>query len=273
MRIAGKIQKPLLITIPHSGEKVPDEAPWLKALPETLLMFDIDRYVDRLYEPVLKKLALPYVKTEWHRYAIDLNRLADDVDCDSVEGHTNPSGKYPRGLHWSITTKRERLMAKPMPLSVHQTMVERYFDPFHREVRAALGEIRNAGAKTTFHIDLHSMPSMGTSEHRDPGERRADIVVSDCEGKSCSASFKDLVISSYKKAGFSVAYNWPYVGGRVTETYGRPGEAQEAIQVEFNRGLYMDETSKRLIDDRLETVQKQLGGAIESVFNALPDLH
>ncbi len=37
---------PLLVTIPHSGEKIPPQTPWLKTLPEEILMCDVDRYVD-----------------------------------------------------------------------------------------------------------------------------------------------------------------------------------------------------------------------------------
>ena len=264
--------KPFLITIPHSGERVPAEAGWLNGLPETLLMFDVDRYVDRLYEPVIKRLMIPSVKTEWHRYAVDLNRLPDDVDADSVEGHANPSGKFPRGLHWSMTTLKEKLMPGPMPKATHETLVRKYFEPFHRDTQSILKDLRAAGAKVTYHIDAHSMPSVGTSEHRDPGEHRADIVVSDCEGKSCSPFFRDLVITAYEKAGFKIAYNWPYKGGRVTETYGKPGIGQEAIQVEMNRALYMNEKTKQLQMDRLETIQSKISTAIESVFNALPDM-
>lgn len=267
-----KVCKPLLVTIPHSGECVPEEAPWLARLPETLLMFDVDRFVDRLYEPVLHSLQIPNVKTQWHRYAVDLNRLRTDVDCDSVEGSQNPSGKFPRGLHWRITTQGETLMPKPVSQSLHQQLIAKYFVPFHEHVNIELDHLRQAGAKTTYHIDAHSMPSVGTSEHRDPGEKRADIVVSDCHGKSCSAFFKELVIDAYSKAGFKVAYNWPYFGGGVTETYGRPEKHQEAIQVELNRSLYMDEKNKSILNDRFLSTQGKINVAIDSIFRSLPDL-
>lgn len=264
--------KPFLLTIPHSGERVPKETPWLENLPEELLMCDVDRYVDKLYAKAVADLALPMVKTEWHRYAIDLNRWADDVDADSVEGHKNPSGKFPRGLHWSITTKREKLMSKPMSQALHDDLVAKYFEPFHASVRGEMAKIKNRGAKTVFHIDAHSMPSMGTSEHPDPGERRADAVISDCEGTSCSAFFRDLVVASYETAGFKVRVNWPYKGGRVTQTYGKPALGQESIQVELNRGLYMDESSKALLHDRLGAMQDRLKQALASVLQGLPDL-
>jgi N-formylglutamate deformylase len=266
------IKKPLLVTIPHSGERVPPEATWLEALPETLLMFDVDRFVDRLYQPIISELEIASVKTEWHRYAVDLNRLSDDVDEDSVVGHKNPSGKFPRGLHWVITTAKEKLMPKPMTKELHDLMVQKYFEPFHESVRAEMKAIKFAGAKTVFHIDAHSMPSVGTSEHKDPGERRADAVISDCGGKSCSSWFRDLVVASYEKAGFKVRVNWPYVGGRVTETYGKPTLGQESIQVELNRALYMNEATKRLNLPVLPEIQSKIASAIKAVHAALPEI-
>jgi N-formylglutamate amidohydrolase len=264
--------KPLLITIPHSGELVPTEASWLQNLPETLLMCDVDRYVDRLYEPLLTEFKIPFVLTPWHRYAIDLNRLPDDVDVDSVLGHKNPSGKFARGLHWRITTTGEKLMPKPISQELHQDLVQKYFEPFHQQVRSAIAELRKRGANPLYHIDAHSMPSLGTTEHRDPGELRADIVVSDCNGTSCSAEFKDWVVEAYQAAGFKVAYNWPYTGGRVTETYGKPREGCHSVQVELNRALYMNEQTKQLRPELVESVQKSLKKAVEKVLMQLPEI-
>jgi N-formylglutamate amidohydrolase len=154
---------PFFVTIPHSGEKVPDQAPWLKNLPEPLLMCDVDRYVDRLYEPSLRAQQIPFSKTEWHRYAGDLNRLPGDVDRDSVQGHANASGKFSRGFHWVITTKRERLMPSPMTREAHDQLVQLIYEPFHQSIRNLYKKFEDAGAREVYHLDAHSMPSMGTS--------------------------------------------------------------------------------------------------------------
>ncbi len=261
--------KPLFISIPHSGEQIPPEAAWLQGLPEPLLMCDVDRYVDQLYQPALHALALPFVKTEWHRYAIDLNRWKDDIDVDSVTDAANASGKFPRGLHWSITTKGERLMPGPISRSQHDVLVERYFEPFHAAIRAQYGGLRQQGHDVVYHIDAHSMPSLGTGEHRDPGEYRKDVVISDCKGVSCSKRFLEIVSEAYRHAGFSIAYNWPYYGGRVTETYGHPEKGQEAIQVELNRALYMDEETKQLRQELLVSVQNKIKMALVEIVDRL----
>lgn len=261
--------KPFFISIPHSGEDIPEDANWLSNLPEPILMCDVDRFVDRLYMPSLKKLGIPYVVTRWHRYVVDLNRLPEDIDVDSVIGSNNPSGKFSQGLHWIRTTKGDTLLSSPMTMEKHNQLVEMYFNPFHQEVRGVYKRLRSMGAEKVYHLDAHSMPSMGTKAHRDPGQTRSDIVVSDFEGKSCETRFKDLVIAAYESAGFKVAYNWPYIGGRVTQTYGLPDQNNHAIQVELNRALYMDETTKRINPEAANLVTEKIQLALTLIVKEL----
>ena len=267
-----EITAPLLVTIPHSGEKVPPQTPWLNSLPEEVLMCDVDRYVDFLYEPALQKLSIPFVKTEWHRYAADMNRVPEDIDCTSVIGNKNPEGSFNRGFHWVITTYKHQLMKEPMTQQAHDELVKLVYEPFHSNIKELYKKLHDKGYKKTFHIDAHSMPSVGTSEHRDPGERRADIVVSDSKGKSCDPRFKDLVIAAYVTAGFKVGYNWPYFGGRVTEQYGDPSRNQHTLQVEMNRELYMDEKSKKLKPEEAKKVQEKVLFALSYIRNNLQHL-
>tara|TARA_Y100001935_G_scaffold195154_2_gene163233 strand:- start:3427 stop:4242 length:816 start_codon:yes stop_codon:yes gene_type:complete len=261
------VTKSFFISIPHSGERVPDEAPWLMHLEEPILMRDVDRYVDVLYKPVIDRLKIPSVVTQWHRYAVDLNRLPEDIDQASVAGAENPPGKFTQGLHWVKTTQGEALIEKPMSFMTHDTLVQKYFAPFHQNVATLFSEFKAEGFARVFHLDAHSMPSKGTSAHRDPGQDRAEIVISDFLGKSCSVEYKDLVVSSFEKAGFQVGYNFPYIGGRVTQTYGHPDRGQESIQVELNRKLYMNEETKKLIPEKAEKVQKMIGAAVENIWS------
>lgn len=262
---------PFLVTIPHSGEKVPEVATWLKGLPEKTLMCDVDRYVDRLYGPALAELQIPFVKTDWTRYAGDLNRLPEDIDASSVRGNANKAGTFSRGFLWTMTTTETPLMPQAVAPEVHQKLVDLIYHPFHQSIRDHYEKFREAGASVIYHLDAHSMPSVGTRQHRDPGERRADIVISDCEGKSCSRGYLELVIAAYVTAGFKVGYNWPYVGGRVTEVYGVPGKGQQALQVEMNRDLYMDESEKTLKSAHTE-IQGKIKKALTTIRDGLPNV-
>ena len=262
---------PFFVSIPHSGEKIPDEVTWLKGLTEATLMRDVDRYVDVLYQPALNELKIPSIVTPWHRYVVDLNRKPDQFDCDAVVDAPLPAGAEPKGLHWSVTTWNEKLIAEPMTMELHDRLLRDYYHPFHTSVL----ELRK-GLKDKFgvvyHLDLHSMPSRGTSLHPDPGETRAEVVVSDQHGKSASPAYKDLVMRAFQEAGFQVAYNWPYVGGGITKTYGDPDKEFHTIQIELNRSQYMDEDTKQLNQSLLPGIQAQLKQAISTVQNGIKEL-
>jgi N-formylglutamate deformylase len=263
--------KPFFITIPHAGESIPDEAVWLKSLPEAVLMCDVDRYVNELYQPAISIFGIANIIAKTHRYVVDLNRLPDDIDQDSVEESTNPPGKFTTGFHWSQTTTSAPIMKKPMSMSMHKEWTETYFLPFHKSITEMFERYKKLGNKKIYHLDAHSMPSRGTSAHRDPGQERPEIVVSDQDGVSCEANFKDLVIKAYEKAGFQVGYNWPYKGGRITETYGQPALGQHTLQVEMNRAIYMDEFSKKKLPGHFAEVQKKVAKALGYIVEGLRD--
>lgn len=263
---------PFFISIPHSGENVAEETPWLNHLAPRVLMCDIDRYVDRLYQTVIEKTKITSIVAEWHRYVVDLNRFPDDIDEDSVIGAPHIKGTHPKGLHWSVTTKGDTLITEPMSMEKHELLVKKYYQPFHSGVGKIYQDFERRKFKNIFQLDAHSMPSVGAPLHRDPGQERAEIVVSDCQGKSCMGEYTELVMAAYKKAGFEVAHNWPYLGGRITERYGQPEKGHHAIQVELNRRLYMDETSKELKESEAEKVSEQITQAVGFVCEGLEEL-
>ncbi len=259
---------PFFVSIPHSGEKVPAEVTWLQNLSEEKLMRDVDRFVDQLYGPAIENLELPALITPWHRYVVDLNREVDEYDTDAVKQAPHPSGVHPKGLHWSVTTHGEKLILEPMSQSLHQYLVSHYYQPFHDSVLSMRDQLKKQFGPV-FHLDLHSMPSLGTSFHPDPGETRAEVVISDQNGKSADPEFKDLVMKAFQEVGFQVAYNWPYVGGGITKTYGEPEKGFHTIQIELNRAQYMNEETKQLKAATFGEMQKKLQEALHAIQRGL----
>jgi N-formylglutamate amidohydrolase len=82
------------------------------------------------------------------------------------------------------------------------------------------------------------MPSTAGAKDERP---RADVVLGDRYGTSCVAAVAETVESTLRGKGYSVSRNKPYAGGFITEHYGNPAAGLHAIQLEFNRALYMDE--------------------------------
>ena len=82
------------------------------------------------------------------------------------------------------------------------------------------------------------MPSIGVSRDE---PRRPDVVIGDRYGTSCASLLPDIVEETMRGLGYSVGRNKPYAGGFITEHYGNPASGLHAIQLEFNRAIYMDE--------------------------------
>ena len=124
----------LFATIPHSGCTIPPEADWLKTLAHSTLFCDVDLFVDELYEPFLKKMKIPFITFPWHRYAVDANRCPEDKNSLTVQGATEkPLKGVSTGIHWQQTTKGDILIKEPIPSSLHKTLIEKYFNPFHEK--------------------------------------------------------------------------------------------------------------------------------------------
>ena len=251
----GSRKPPLFVSIPHSGLKVPKEAYWLKKIPYSLFMCDVDAFVDELYFPILKKTHTSFLVFKWHRYAVDANRFQRDISSKTVERaeellktvykNRKFRQKKPSDIHWHKTTKGHVLIKRAISQKTHKLLMKKYLTPYHEQIRKKFESFKQKGHKTVYLIDLHSMPSKGLAFHKDRGSFRKDIVIGNNKGKSCSKKFTTLVIKSFQQAGFKVAVNWPYKGGAITSIYGQPQKGQEVLQIELNRKLYMDEQTKK----------------------------
>ena len=177
--------------------------------------------------------------------------------------------KSPSDIHWHKSTKGHILMKKPISHQLHHQMIKKYFTPFHQKIQAQLDRFKQAGYKKIYLLDLHSMPSVGLSFHKDPGERRADIVIGDNQGQAAEKPFTDLVLSACRQAGFTTALNQPYSGGAITQRYGQPDKRQQALQLELNRSLYMDEVKKQQRSKHFKLTQDRFRFALSLILKHL----
>jgi N-formylglutamate amidohydrolase len=141
--------------------------------------------------------------------------------------------------------------------------IDRLYRPYHRALRDLLGETRAAFGCAVL-VDCHSMPSVGGPNDPDAGRRRPDIVLGDCFGAACAEIVIRTVEDALERQGLTVMRNRPFAGGFTTRHYGRPREGQHAIQIEINRGLYMDEARIRPVEG-MRTLGARLIAAVEAV--------
>ncbi|MEO6526988.1 MAG: N-formylglutamate amidohydrolase [Gemmatimonadaceae bacterium] len=91
-------------------------------------------------------------------------------------------------------------------------------------------------------IDCHSFPSVARSYESDQSSPRPDICIG-TDDFHTSAALIAKSRSLFEQAGLTVAIDRPYAGALVPVSHHRRDRRVEALMVEVNRALYMDERS------------------------------
>ena len=107
----------------------------------------------------------------------------------------------------------------------------------HRPYHAALAEALRRARKrfgVAVLLDLHSMPSLPAKTGG------AHIVLGDRFGRSAASRFVHRLEGEVAAMGLRHALNTPYAGGHILDRHGRPRDEIHAIQIEFDRALYLD---------------------------------
>jgi N-formylglutamate deformylase len=133
-----------------------------------------------------------------------------------------------------------RLNIYDRPLGVDEIMarIESYHRPYHAEL-AAMIDGRLAAFGAVWHVNCHSMRTTG--RHQGKAVPRDDFVLGDREGESCDPAFTEFVAARLRDMGYSVQINHPFKGAELVARFGRPLSGCHSLQIEVNRGLYMDE--------------------------------
>ncbi len=257
---------PLVLDSPHSGTDYPADFGTV-ADPETLRTCE-DTHVHDLVRGGLG-LGAVLVHAQFPRSYIDANRAVDDIDPELLDepwpGPLAPGQKSRLGLGLI-----RRLCAPGMPmydrkLSVAEVQgrIDRCYQPYHAAVADALDRTHQRFGRV-FHIDCHSMKSLGNEMGTDPGAARPDFCISDQHGRTSDPAFPKLVADHLTALGYEARINDPYQGAELVRRYGRPAENRHSIQIEIKRSLYMDERS-RVPNDGYGRVKADLTATLAAV--------
>ena len=199
--------------------------------------------VEELFGRVLEN-GMPLIQANYARAFIDINREPFELDPDMFAGElpsfaNTKSVRVAGGLGTiaRIVADQQEIYRDKLDIEEGLSRIEHIYHPYHDALRKLLAKTQ---AKFGFVllIDCHSMPSPKGAFYQKP---RPDFVIGDRYGTSASADFVHSSSHILRSLGYHVAINKPYAGGFITEHYGRPDDGLHAIQIEINRGLYMDE--------------------------------
>ena len=234
---------PFVFSSPHSGRLYPAEFLKLTRLDPQTLRKSEDCFVDRLFRGVAT-LGAPLLSARFPRAYLDLNREPYELDPELVEDPLPPHANTQSirvagglGTVARIVADGENIYYHRLSLRSVLTRIDQLYFPFHAELNRLVDETRRLFGYAVL-VDCHSMPSSAMAPG---GGQRPDIVLGDRFGASADPHLSQLVRDAFAKRGFKVQMNRPYAGGYITEHHGRPVRGVHALQLEINRGLYVDE--------------------------------
>ncbi len=234
---------PAVFNSPHSGRNYPECLLRATRLSADALRKSEDCHIDDLFSPCVD-LGAPMLRALLPRAYIDLNREAYEFDPRMFDGElpgymntTSPRVAGGLGTIPRLVAEGEEIYRGKLDLEDGIARVEAVYRPYHRALKALLDEVM-AKAGSVLLVDCHSMPSTPVSQ---PRGRLPDVVIGDRYGASCPEEITHFVEELFRAQGLTIARNTPYAGGFITQNYGSSVFGQNALQIEINRALYMDE--------------------------------
>src|SRR5690349_148949 len=236
-------QGPLVFNSPHSGSIYPSAFLAAARLEVVQLRRSEDSFVDELFGGVVRR-GFPLMRAHFPRCYIDVNREPYELDPRMFDGRL-PSFANTRSMRVAgglgtvarVVGDAQEIYDQRIPVDDALGRIEGLYKPYHRALRRLVTRVhRDFG--TAVLVDCHSMPSAAGPKDERP---RADVVIGDRYGTSCAPAVSETIEATLHALGYSVSRNKPYAGGFITEHYGNPTVGLHAIQIEINRGLYMDE--------------------------------
>jgi N-formylglutamate amidohydrolase len=219
-------------------------------------------------------LGAPLIAARFPRAYLDVNRepyeLDPDLFAEPLPDFANTqSVRVVGGLGTiaRIVADGEEIYRNRLTIKEALERVDQLYLPFHAALAQLLEDTRRRFGYAIL-IDCHSMPSALMAQVGGP---RPDFVIGDRFGASCDSRLTRFVKEAITGLGHDVQLNRPYAGGYITEHYGRPSRGTQAIQLEINRGLYLDEATLQPTP-RFAILQRTLTSLAERLFVEIPAL-
>ncbi|MBU0458109.1 N-formylglutamate amidohydrolase [Patescibacteria group bacterium] len=229
--------RPILVSIPHASNKIPEELNEYVALTEKDLLAYTDLYTEEIFS--IKDVHL--IKCNVSRVIVDVNRAPDDISKEYAQAE--------EGVTVHTTWDGRSVYKKEPSPELADSLIKKYHDPFHEKIDEAIPHAR-------FMIDGHSFLPVGPKLKNDSGQIRPDINIGNGNYTSCSREQTVFFREFFQERGYSVEINFPYSGkyilGHHCHRRRIPPFLVPGIQIEINQGLYVKEGSHDAIPERVE---------------------
>lgn len=220
-------QLPILLSIPHGGDQIPEELADRLLAGEKEIFEDSDAFTRQIYD--LKEKVRHVVKANIARAFIDPSRSADDL----------PPGN-PDGVIKSHTCFGKVIYKPDMQPAQSEigSLLEKYYYPLHNQIQTLVNDRKN---NLELCLDCHSMEAVGPAIAPDTGKKRPAICLGNRFGEAAPdemvQKLRTCLMHAFELSESDVTVNKPFAGGFITRNYGN--NPLPWIQIEMNRNLYL----------------------------------
>ncbi|MBW8733527.1 MAG: N-formylglutamate amidohydrolase [Asticcacaulis sp.] len=244
---------PVVYSLPHSGRYYPDSFIAEARQSGKSLRASEDAFVDDIVA-LSPAQGVFGIACRYARAFCDVNRNPLELDARLIRGELpkaalSLSARVKAGF--GVVARRiaadQDIYRQPLDMAEVERRIDMVHRPYHRTLGKLIVDAAAHGAPVRL-IDWHSMPSSALGQLTGA---KPDIVLGNLHGESCPEALTRKVKGLLEKGGLRVGLNRPFAGGYIIEHYGRPtGLALggttirvEALQIEINRAIYMDEAT------------------------------
>lgn len=241
---------PVIFDSPHSGTAYPDDFNYNCDLND--LKRVEDTYVDELFSKA-PHYGAALLCAQFPRSYIDVNRAVTDIDELLMHEpwpseQLNPIAPTERskagiGLISRLIKPGKAIYNNKLTPDTIMHRIKTYYEPYHDTLRTLLDDAYEHHGQF-WHVNCHSMPASTAYPKQNRYNKPSDIVLGTNDGQSCSKEFVYTLRAFWEKRGYRVTINDPFKGVELITRYAQPTQGKNSIQIEINRGLYMDEKTR-----------------------------
>lgn len=210
---------PLLISVPHAGQIIPQEVKEYCALSPEQILADSDEGASEIYD--LEPEVAGFVTTDIARAIVDMNRVENDRSQD--------------GIVKTHTSYDVQVYHQPIGEDLIETLLDRYYRPYHKQ----LSEV---SANVKFGFDCHTMAAVGPPSAKDSGCERPNICLSNAYN-TCPQDWFEKIIHCFEESFNSeVSIDHPFKGGYISRYH---SSEIPWVQVELSRAPFLPIAEKR----------------------------
>lgn len=242
---------PILLSIPHASAFMPEEVKKFVKLDDKALLDYVDLYSDQIY----RLRGYHILEGKVCRVFVDVNRAPDDIAKEYAKGeegvvvHTTHDGTPVYG-----ELPSEALM---------NTLVEKYHTPYHDAIDLVIPHLE-------FLFDCHSYLPVGPKMKKDAGKPRPDFNIGNRSYSTCNREHTMFIRDFFKKRGYSVGINVPYMGGYVLAHHCHrrriPPFLVPGMQLEISQSLYVDSKTLQPIPGNIEKMNALMQEMVDTFY-------